>query len=125
MKRGSIIVILLILIIAGLFFYYRRTLPKKTISKAIVNNGKEKILTYRLPTNPDPDVFGTKFWAAFHNLSQELPCPGCRKEWESFMIFAHDYKNFDLSKKIYAPENFEKWLLKLCQIKDEYARKKK
>ena len=114
---GLFFLVVIILII--IHFNNKKDIPSDIISKSISPDGEEKILTYRLPTSMDTDVFGPKFWAAYHNLSEELPCSICRNEWTSFMIFAHDYKNYSLKKKIYNQDNFDKWLTKLCDIKKD------
>lgn len=119
MKNGQVfgIIILIILIIIIIYYYNEKDSTNKVISKKVSEDGEEKILTYRLPTSMDSDVFGPKYWRAIHSMAGEIPCSICRNEWESFTIFGHDYVNWKLKKPIFSETNFDKWLTKLCEIK--------
>ena len=120
MKKGLVWSIILLIIVIIIIVYYRnKNSNNNKISKSITNDGTEKILTYRLPTNVDPDVFGPSYWKAIHSFAKEIPCSACRNEWESMMIFSHDAINFRLKKPIFNEENFSKWLNKFSEIKKE------
>lgn len=76
-------------------------------------------LTYNLPDDPNPVVFGPEFWKAFEDLASKIPCSICKDEGESFVSFWHDLKNFDLGKPIFNRDNFEKWLQRISLIAKE------
>lgn len=61
---------------------------------------------FTLPRNPDPTVFGPKYWAALHKMMSDIPCPVCRGFAEKFMVFYHDFINVKLGKNIHNVENF-------------------
>lgn len=75
------------------------------------------IVTYNLPDDKTPSVFGPKFWEAFHDLASKIPCDSCREESEKFVTFWHDLKNYDLGKEISDKENFKYWLIKIESIR--------
>lgn len=80
------------------------------------DNEKIKV-AYDLPTSLEPFVFGPDYWFAFHDLARRIPCGGCKKEAESFLVFFHDYKNYELGKKIYDKKNFINWINKISKLK--------
>lgn len=75
------------------------------------------ILTYNLPDAKDPKIFGPEFWKAFHDIASKIPCDECKEESETFVIFWHDLKNYDLGKEIFDKENFDYWLTKIEKIR--------
>lgn len=66
---------------------------------------KEKVC-YMLPKSSDPKVFGPKYWAALHNITERIPCGTCRGFAEKFAIFWHDFTNVKLGKSLYDENNF-------------------
>lgn len=61
---------------------------------------------FLLPKNPDPTVFGPKYWEALHKMMGDIPCPICRGFAEKFMIFFHDTINKKLLKPVYNQANY-------------------
>lgn len=125
MRNNWILVIFFLVVIIAMiaYFHNKKNDTNEIISKSISPDGEEKILTYRLPTSMDTDVFGPKYWSAIHSMAKEVPCSICRNEWESFTSFGHDFVNFKLDKPLWNEENFSKWLTKLCDIKSEREKK--
>ena len=78
----------------------------------------EKIC-YELPVTPETKVFGPKYWEAFHDLANRIPCGNCRQAGSSFMVFFHDLVNMKLGKPIYNKENFDGWVEKIKNLKVE------
>lgn len=74
----------------------------------------EKIC-YDLPTSVDTEIFGPKYWEAFHDLAHRIPCTGCREEAESFVRFWHDSVNKKLGKPIFDKQNYQLWLNKITK----------
>ena len=125
-KTIWILGILFLIIIIWIIYHFhtKHPTPTERISKTFSADGEDKILTYRLPTSMDTEIFGPPFWSAIHSMASEVPCSICRNEWESFTSFGHDYVNFKLNKPIFSEENFSKWLKKLCDIKEEREKTK-
>lgn len=80
---------------------------------------KNITLVYELPTDKNPEVFGSKYWSAFHDLARNIPCSDCRTEAESFMKFFHDLKNFELGKPVKYKENFIEWINRISKLKQK------
>lgn len=74
------------------------------------NKGKT---CYELPENPNPTVFGPKYWAALHSMMSSIPCGTCRGFAEKFMIFFHDVINLKTNKPVYDPANYSEMMLYL------------
>lgn len=122
MKKGWIWGILVLLVIIIVIYYYRKQLlGGKAISKSITPDGGEKILTYRLPTDIDPEYFGKYYWAAIHNMASEIPCGSCRYKWETFTKFGHDLVNSRLGKPIFDQKNYDEWMDYIAEVKNEKA----
>lgn len=127
MKKGWIwgIIILIIVLIVIYYFNQKQSAPSKRISKSISVDGEDKILTYRLPTSMDTEVFGKHYWGALHNLVENIPCSICRNDAIDLMEGMHNLVNSKLEKPIYKPEKFEKFLANVCEIKAEREKAKK
>lgn len=113
-------VALAVIVIVFIYYYYSTTQEKnksERISKSI--NGEDKILTYRLPTSLDTEVFGPHYWAALHNIVDEIPCSICRNDAIGLMKGMHDTVNYKLGKPIYDEDNFNKYTEYICKIKTE------
>lgn len=91
--------------------------PSKTVT--VKKRGRFDILTFKLPNSHDPDVFGAPTWEARHFLAEWTPCPGCRSEAVSHEKFFHDYVNLKTEKKLYDKQNYDKWVKKICESKEE------
>lgn len=72
---------------------------------------------YKLPTDTDPEVFGPKYWAAIHDISNRIPCPSCRADGKPLFVFAHDIVNAKIGKPLWNKENFLKWQKYVSEIK--------
>lgn len=80
----------------------------------VISHTKNKDKTcYSLPKNPDPAVFGPKYWAALHDIVGKIPCGQCRGFAEKFMVFFHDVVNAKLNRPLYAPENYSEMMIYL------------
>lgn len=123
MKNNWILVIFFLVVIVAIVIYFRNkdNEPTERISKSISSDGEEKILTYRLPTSMDSDLYAP-YWEALHSITSEIPCSICRKDAEKRMIFFHDSINAKLSKDIYDMANWKKYLTELCDLKDKYEK---
>lgn len=109
----------LLLIALGYHIHDWFYVPFKTIT--VKEKKNFDIITFKLPNSHDPDIFGAPYWKARHFLSEMTPCPSCRKEAVSHEIFFHDFINKKLKKNLYNPENFDKWVEKICNPKTEKA----
>ena len=67
-------------------------------------------VTYNLPDNKDPNVFGPYYWTALHDITNRIPCPLCKPFGQKFMIFFHDVVNKKLDKPLFDPENYNEML---------------
>lgn len=77
---------------------------------------KPRYKIYELPLNPDTNVWGAKYWKAFHSIANRIPCSSCHDEAVSFVSFWHDVVNTKLGKKRYDEANFKQWTDKICEI---------
>lgn len=128
MKRGlgwGIVALLIILIIIYYYSQKQKEVGAKRVSKVISEDGQDKILTYRLPTDMDTEVFGPHYWAALHNLVENIPCSICRNDAIGLMRGMHDVVNVKLDKPVYDKENFDKFLAHVCEIKAEREKAEK
>ena len=122
MKKGWIWGIVALIIILIIIYYYNQKQKQSEtsrMSKTISADGQDKILTYRLPTDLDTDVFGPHYWGALHNLVENIPCSICRNDAIGLMRGMHDVVNVKLDKPVYDKENFDKFLAHICTIKAE------
>lgn len=71
---------------------------------------------FHLPKSPDPDVFGSAYWRAFHKLAADIPCSHCRGFAEQFMSFFHDLVNTKLGKPLYDANNYNYFLQSISKI---------
>lgn len=76
------------------------------------------IVTLKLPSSKDPDVFGSKYWEARHFLSELIPCALCRNDAVSHEKFFHDYVNVKTQKEKMYPENYNEWVNRICGNKE-------
>lgn len=122
MKKGVVFGIILLIILAVIIYYYlnnKNGSGEQRMSKSISADGKDKILTYRLPNSVDTEIFGPYYWGALHNVVDNIPCSICRNDAKPMMVFMHDLVNYKLDKPIFNPENFDKWAAYVCNIKSE------
>lgn len=88
--------------------------PSGTIS---VKKRKDyNILTFKLPTSHDPDVFGPPLWKVRHFIADFTPCPSCRSEAVSHEKFFHDFVNKKTGKIMKFPQNYQKWKDKIYEL---------
>ena len=87
--------------------------PLKTVT--VKRKGEFDIVTLKLPNNPNPQVFGSKYWESFHTLAEMIPCPACRSKAAPFMSFFHDVVNKETGKKLYDKKNYDYWIKFLCE----------
>lgn len=85
-----------------LYFMYLYT-PSET---SIIPRRNTDLITVALPNDPDPDVFGPRYWEMYHKITNNIPCPSCRNKAVPFMEFFHDVVNNKTGKKIFNQENF-------------------
>jgi len=98
MNKYLIVSIVLVVVI---FILYR--LNKNTV-------------TYTLPLNPDPLVFGPYYWKALHSVSNRIPCEICKTDAVNFMSFFHDHINRKLGKPFYDQTNYNNVLNQIKAI---------
>lgn len=80
------------------------------------------IVTFKLPNTIDADIFGPEYWRAFHTLADMIPCAICRNDAVPMFRFVHDLVNKKLKKKLQYPENYDKWIERICkkeEVKEE------
>lgn len=77
------------------------------------------IVTFKLPSTIDATIFGPEYWKAFHTLAEMIPCSICRKDAVPMFRFVHDVVNKKLKKKLHDPENYDKWVERICVKKEE------
>lgn len=99
------------------WLYMEYCTPDETVT--IKNRKHYDIVTFKLPNSVDTDVFGSKFWEARHKLAELTPCSICRTEAISHEIFFHDLVNLKTGKKVMYPENFDKWVKKICNADEK------
>lgn len=104
-----------IIVLAVLIFFmgwygndFFTEIPTKTVT--VNRKGEFDIVTLKLPNNPNPQVFGSKYWEAFHKLAQMVPCPACRSKAVPFMSFFHDVVNNQTGKELYDKKNYDYWI---------------
>lgn len=73
---------------------------------------KDKVC-YVLPKTSDPKIFGPKYWAALHNITERIPCGSCRGFAEKFMVFFHDVVNAKLNRPLYDSSNYTEMMIYL------------
>lgn len=95
------------------FFY----IPSQTVT--ISPRKRFDVITMALPNDHNPNVFGPKYWEAYHKITENIPCPGCRSKAVPFVSFFHDFVNNDKKKPIYDKENFQKHIDMICKLKEE------
>lgn len=93
--------------------------PSKTFT--VRKDRNFDIITLKLPNDVDPQVFGSKYWEAFHKLAEMIPCAGCRSNAVPFMRFFHDIVNKETGKKLYDKANYDRWIKELCQANSKKA----
>lgn len=104
MKTQNLLIILFAVAVAAMIiFIYNK---KKQDALGSTKAPDLETISYRLPTDVDPTIFGPKYWAAYHDLTSRIPCGTCREFAERFMIFFHDLVSLKLGKKLYDPVNF-------------------
>lgn len=88
--------------------------PKGTVSirKRPVND----IITLKLPHSPDTEVFGPKYWEAFHALAEMIPCTACKNGAMHLEIFKHDIVNLHLGKKVFDKSNWDKMYAMVTEL---------
>lgn len=110
---GWLLLFAIILLAAGWFANEWMNAPQQTVT---IKKGKEfDIITLKLPNNPDPEIFGSKFWEALHSIVEDIPCPACRSKAVPFMKFFHDVVNKSLKKPLYDKDNYDFWINYLCK----------
>lgn len=88
-------------------------LPKKTVT--IKPRKDYDIITLKLPNSIDTEVFGSKYWEAFHTLADMIPCSLCREDAVKMMVFVHDIVNKKIGHPVFDKQNYDKWIKKLCK----------
>lgn len=83
------------------------------------NNNDKIILNYELPKSVNPDIFGSPFWFALHDIVDKIPCSDCKPEAVDFIRFYHDFKNYELGKKIKYKKNFIFWIKKISKLNNK------
>ena len=123
MKYNWILLLFFLLVIVGIVFYFKNkeNNTDEVISKSISPDGEEKILTYRLPTSMDSDLYAP-YWGALHSIVSELPCSLCRIDAEKRMVFFHDTINAKIGHPIFDMDNWKKYLTLMCELKDKYEK---
>lgn len=96
--------------------------PLKTVT--VKRKGEFDIVTLKLPNNPNPQVFGSKYWESFHKLAEMVPCPACRSKAVPFMSFFHDVVNKETGKQLYDKKNYDYWINFLCDNNKAASKKK-
>lgn len=109
---------LLVALIIGLIASYLYYKFFYTPTETIITNPRTRydVITLTLPNNPNPDIFGPKYWHGFHKLTENIPCPGCRGKAVPFMKFFHDVVNKETGKPIFDKDNFNKHLDMICKM---------
>ena len=97
-------------------------LPSKTVT--IMPRKEYDIVTFKLPNSGNTQIFGSKYWEAFHTLAEMIPCSICRKDAVPMMSYMHDLVNYKINhtpnfNEIFDKKNFEKWIDKSCEIKEK------
>ena len=125
MKNGwkifGIILLIIIVLYVIYYLYKNKSDTNNRISTSISDDGEEKILTYRVPTTMDSDYY-SPYWDSLHHIVSEIPCSICRNDAEKRMIFFHDSINAKLGKPIFNMQNWKKYLIEMCALKDKYEK---
>lgn len=74
----------------------------------VVHRKKNDLVIFNLPRSTNPQVFGPKYWSAFHALAAMVPCPDCRQDAIPLEVFKHDIVNRKLGKPLFDPANWKK-----------------
>ena len=90
-------------------------LPTQTVT--IKTRRDFNVVTLRLPTSGNTEVFGAPFWEARHKLAELTPCSICRNEAISHEKFFHDFVNRKTGKDMKYPDNFNEWVKAICSNK--------
>lgn len=98
---------------AYVYFQFMYT-PKETVT--IRTRKDNDVITLSLPNSIEADIFGPKYWKAFHSLTERIPCSICRDKAVPFMIFFHDVVNHQTGKKIFDKDNFNKHIDLICKL---------
>lgn len=109
---------LLLVFMLGLgaaYLYYKFLyVPIETVT--INKRKKYDIVTLALPSDHYPLVFGPRYWEAYHKITENIPCPGCRSKAVPFMKFFHDVVNQEKGKRIFDKENYNKHIDLISQL---------
>lgn len=105
---GWLIFFALLLIVATHYISDYLNEPQDTVTKK--SKSDYNIVTFKLPKNPNPDVFGPSYWKALHTLVEMVPCPACRYKAVPFMKFFHDVVNLNTGKKLFDEKNYNFWI---------------
>lgn len=89
---------------AWLFFKFVYE-PSATVS--VSKRPNNDIVTLKLPNTGDAEIFGPKYWEAFHALAARIPCSICRDGAIPLEIFKHDIVNLKLGKKVFDKANWD------------------
>lgn len=101
-----LIPITVVVVIAAWLFFRFVYEPSETIT---VHKRKEHdLVTLKLPNTDRAEVFGPKYWEAFHSLAGMIPCSICRDKAVPLEVFKHDVVNLKLDKPVYDRANWKK-----------------
>lgn len=109
-----LLISLLIGIAAAVIFLKFFFIPDKTVS--IGERPQYDVVTLKLPRSIEADIFGPKYWEAFHTLTNRIPCSICRDKAVPFMSFFHDVVNQSTGKPIFNKENYNKHIDLICKL---------
>lgn len=105
-KERNLLLILFVIGLAAVLIIIYNKKKQQVVLKTTSDTPDFETISYRLPTDVDPTVFGPKYWEAYHNLTSNIPCGTCKEFAVRFMIFFHDVVNLKLGKPLYDPKNF-------------------
>lgn len=88
--------------------------PAETIT--IKNRPLNKVVFLKLPKSIEAEVFGPKYWEAYHKLTEMIPCSICRDKAVPFMRFFHDVVNKETGKEIFDKENYNRHIDMICKL---------
>lgn len=117
MKKISLfwIFVAIVIAIAATYIYFNKIyIPDKTFSVSKRKN--YDIVTLVLPNTVNPDIFGPKYWEAYHKLTNMIPCTGCRNQAVPFMNFFHDTVNVKTDKPIFDKDNFNNHIAMISNL---------
>lgn len=101
------------LALAYLYFQFIYT-PDEAVT--IRTRKNYDVITLSLPNSKDADIFGPKYWAALHAITDRIPCSICRDKAVPFMSFFHDVVNKETGKELFDKQNFNKHIDMICQL---------